>query len=821
MSRFAHHPSRNAWIIAVIWTVALICSLVWTVSLENRQALQLATHSANSNFDKDLAYRAWASGHGGVYVPPTEHTPPSPWMAHIPDRDVVTTDGKQLTLMNPAYMLRQMMDEFGDLYGVKGRIVGRIALNPNNLADNWESEAIGLFQKGSTEVLAKSDIEGKPYLRLIKPMWMEPSCMKCHGHLGFKVGEIRGAVSVSVPMEPYLLAASEKNRNVTVIHLVIWLISISALILTSRRTNRLERERQAMFDETQLASKVFEDGLEGVLITDAQGTIVRVNPAFTQMTGFSALESIGHKPNILRSGHHDVLFYENLWRALLNQGRWEGEIWNRRKNGETFVAMETISAVRSLSGRVSHYISIIRDITERIQVQERMRYLAHYDPLTQLPNRTLFAERLEQATQRAGRDNSQLTVLFIDLDYFKAVNDSLGHAAGDELLCALAQRIRELLQKSDIVARLSGDEFAVCIENSHSYPHPHSESQGGIDTLLVMLLNVLQAPTEICGRSVTISASIGIAIFPQDGTNAETLLRAADTAMYRAKEKGRGCFAYYQAAFSDQADDRFTVISELRHGLEHGEFRLYYQPKVDATTRQLTGVEALVRWQHPTKGMIPPDRFIPLVEQTDLIIPLGAWVLQTACEQAPAWNTHVHFQNIKMAVNVSGVQVARPGLLEQVKEILARTGLAPKQLELEVTEGVMIKGEADGFKTLSALRELGVGIAIDDFGTGYSSLAILKQLPITRLKIDRSFVSNLPESKDDLAIARMITHMAENLQLNVTAEGVETEAQVDCLRGMGCHELQGYYFSRPLPPEALEALWPTNTACAKVDAQFT
>lgn len=806
MNSFVRHPLRSAWIVAVLWTVALACSLAWTVFLENKQALQLATSSAHSNFDKDLTYRSWASGHGGVYVPPTERTPPSPWMAHLPDRDVVTTEGQKLTLMNPAYMLRQMMEEFGDLYGVKGRIVGRIALNPNNVADAWESAAIGAFEKGGTEILAQSEIGGKPYLRLIKPMRMEASCMKCHGHLGFKVGDIRGAISVSVPMEPYLRGALEKNRNVAGIHFVIWLLSISALFLVSVRTHRLERERQAMFNEAQLTSRVFEDGLEGVVMTDAQGMIVRVNPAFTQMTGFSAEDAVGQKPNILRSGHQAPEFYETLWKTLISEGRWKGEIWNRRKNGETFIALQTISAVRNASGQVSHYVSIVRDVTERIQAQERMRYLAHYDALTELPNRTLFAERLEQATQRARRDSTGLAVLFIDLDYFKAVNDSLGHAVGDGLLRAMAQRMRGLLRESDSLARLSGDEFAVCMEGF--------ESRYEIDAVLATLLEALQTPADIFGLSVTISASIGIALFPDDGSDAEALLRAADTAMYCAKEKGRGGFAYYQPAFSDRANDRFTVISELRHGLENGEFRLHYQPKVDATTQRLTGFEALVRWQHPVKGMIPPDRFIPLVEQTDLIIPLGAWVLKTACQQAATWNAHPHFQNVKMAVNVSGVQVTRPGFLEKVKEVLADTGLAAQQLELEVTEGVMIKGASGGFKTLSALKDLGIGIAIDDFGTGYSSLAMLQQLPMTRLKIDRSFVSHLPQSQDDLAIARMIVHMAENLRLNVTAEGVETSAQVECLRSMGCHELQGYYFSRPLPPETLEATWPTDTACA-------
>ena len=800
MSRFAHHPLRSSIITALIWTAILAFSLGWSVRQENQQAMQLVINAAHSHFDKDVAFRSWASGHGGSYVPPTEHTPPSPWMAHLPDRDVVTTDGKQLTLMNPAYMLRQMMDEFSDYYGIKGRIVGRVALNPANLADPWETAAISAFEKKeAAEIQMRADINGQPYLRLIKPMLMEESCMKCHGHLGFKVGEVRGAVGVYVPMTPYLDAATRQNVTLATSYSAIWLIGLFAIFFSGRRNLVAERERQAIFEEISLASRVFEDGLEGVIITDAQNVIRRVNPAFTAITGFSSAEAIGQAPDILNSGRHDPAFYEAMWATLVKEGRWEGELWNRRKNGEGFIALQTISAVRNQAGEVAHYVATFRDVTERIQSEERMRHLAHYDALTHLPNRSLFIERLDHAIIRARREQASLALLFIDIDYFKAVNDSLGHAAGDDLLCILATRMREALRESDTVARLAGDEFAVFMEGV--------SEQADIDAILKKLLDALLAPASITGRSVTIGASIGVAIFPRDGEDAETLLHGADSAMYRAKEKGRGGFEYFRPEFAERADDRFTVISELRHGLENGEFCLHYQPKVDAGSGRLIGVEALVRWQHPHKGMIAPDRFIPLAEQTDLIIPLGDWVLKTACRQAVLWNNSKKFAGLKMAINISGVQIARGGLLERVKHILDETGLAPDQLELEVTEGVMVEGMREGFKTLAALRELGVKIAIDDFGTGYSSLAALKQLPITRLKIDRSFVSDLPDDEDDLAIAQMIVRMAESLQLEVTAEGVETEAQVACLRGMGCHELQGYFYAKPQTAAALEAAW--------------
>lgn len=555
MSDSLRHPLRNALIAGVIWTAVLAFSLGNAVNQEDKQALQLVTDAAHSSFDKDVAYRNWASTHGGVYVPPDARTPPSPWMAHIPDRDVVTTDGKKLTLMNPAYMLRQMMDEYGQYYGIKGRIVGRVALNPNNLADPWEDAAIGAFvARTATEIQEISAIAGQPFMRLVKPMMMEESCMKCHGHLGFKVGEVRGAVSISVPMKPYLDNANAQKRAALITYLSIWLIGLIAVFVTARRSIELERDRRLLFDELTLASRVFEDGLEGVLITDAEGIIQRTNPAFSLITGYSAEEAVGQKSNLLKSGRHEEAFYQRLWSALITDGHWEGEIWNRRKNGEVFVAFETISSVRDSSNNTVHYVGTFRDVTERFHTEERMRHLAHYDPLTQLPNRTLFIERLEHAMRRAQREQSSIALLFIDIDYFKAVNDSLGHAAGDDLLCILAGRMRGALRESDTVARLAGDEFAAFMEGI--------SAQADIDRVAQKMIESMLTPAEVSGHAVTVGASIGVAIFPRDGSTAEDLLRSADTAMYRAKEKGRGGFAYYRPEFAERANDRFTPISE-------------------------------------------------------------------------------------------------------------------------------------------------------------------------------------------------------------------------------------------------------------------
>ena len=795
---------RYAMLAAVVWSVIVAASLAWNVRYEQASTLELAFNTARASFNKDQAYRLWASGHGGVYVPPTEKTPPSPYMAHLPDRDLTTTDGRRLTLMNPAYMLREMMQEFTELYGIQGKITGRVVLNPINTPDQWELDALDALESGKEEVSEVANLNGEPHLRLMRPMYMRESCLKCHGHLGFQVGELRGGVGVSVPLSAYHEVERESLRNLTTTHGGIWLLGLTGIALFARRSRRRLEERESFIDELELSAQVFDNGLDGIFITDGEGSILRVNPMFTEITGYPAAEAVGQTPRLLKSNHHDEAFYQELWQALTDEGRWEGELWNRRQDGEGFAVWENISSVRDRQGRIQYYIAMFRDITEKKESERHIYNLAHYDMLTGLPNRLLFNDRLDHAVSRAQRDERSMALLFLDLDFFKNVNDSLGHAAGDQLLKIVSDRLGLCLREGDTAARLGGDEFIFLLEALRG-PAP-------AERVAQKLLDTLAQPVELLGNPTYVGGSIGISIYPRDGADGETLVKNADAAMYRAKEEGRNRFHFYDAEMSATADRRLSMESALRQGLERKEFTVYFQPKVtlagELAGDRVVSAEALVRWRRSESNsetvLVPPDQFIPLAEETGLIIPLGRQVLESACAQAVEWNRRLAHP-MGVAVNLSGVQIRQPAIVDTVHEVLEASGLPPELLELEVTEGFMLTGFDQGLEILCELKALGVSLSVDDFGTGYSSLSYLKRLPIDRLKIDRSFITDLPHDPEDKAISSAIIAVAQSLNLAVTAEGVESEAQRAFLRELGCDEIQGYLISRPLPPEAFDA----------------
>ena len=787
---------RYTALAALLWTLIVAGSLGWYIRAEQASTLALAHNTARASFNKDQAYRLWASSHGGVYVKPTEKTPPSPYMAHLPDRDLEAVDGTRLTLMNPAYMLREMMRDFTDLYGIQGKITGRVVLNPINAPDDWELAALDAFERGAKEVMEVTDIDGKPHMRLMSPMVMKEHCMKCHGHLGFKVGEIRGGVGVSVPLEPYLAVEREVIAKQIISHGGIWLLGLAGIGLFARRSHGRMTERERFVDELELSAQVFDNGLDGIFITDRDGTILRVNPMFSEITGFPPEEAVGATPRLFKSDQHDRDFYAKMWRTLLDEGRWEGELWNRRRDGQGFAMWENISSVRDRNGEVQYFISMFRDITEKKASEQRIYNLAHYDMLTGLPNRLLFSDRLNHAVSRAQRDDGRLALLFLDLDFFKHVNDSLGHAAGDQLLREVAGRLGHCLREGDTVARLGGDEFIFLLEG---LPTPSAAEH-----VARKILDALANPMELCGHDTYVGGSIGISIYPRDGGDGETLVKNADAAMYRAKEAGRNRFHFYDAEMSASAERRLSLESALRRGLERDELTVYYQPKMNTDDGRLAGMEALVRWERPDHGLVSPDQFIPLAEETGLIVPLGQRVLELACRQAAAWRLQGH--DLVMAVNLSGVQLRGPEIVDTVRQVLDDTGLPPERLELEVTEGFMLTGYDQGLAILDGLKALGVGLSIDDFGTGYSSLSYLKRLPIDRLKIDRSFVADLPDDAEDRAISSTIIAMARALNLQVTAEGVETDAQRRLLSDLGCDELQGYLIARPMPAEEVEGM---------------
>ncbi|CAD5108536.1 bifunctional diguanylate cyclase/phosphodiesterase [Zestomonas carbonaria] len=551
-------------------------------------------------------------------------------------------------------------------------------------------------------------------------------------------------------------------------------------------------ERQLMQEKLRQAATVFESTAEGVMITDTQQHITAVNRAFSEITGYSEAEALGQSPRLLASGQHDSAFYAAMWHQLTAQGHWQGEIWNRRKSGELYPEWLTISAVHDTNGDITHFVGVFADISVLKHAQARLDYQAHHDPLTGLPNRMLFESRLLAALHDAQTDGRQGAVLFLDLDRFKHINDSLGHPVGDLLLKSIALRLREQLRDIDTVARLGGDEFIILLPGLHQPEDAASVAN--------KLLSCFSAPFPAEDHEFFISASIGISLFPRDGQDVATLVKNADAAMYRAKSKGRNRVELYTRDLTFQATERMALEHELRRALEREEFSLHYQPKICLANRQLTGAEALIRWRHPVLGEIPPDRFIPLAEESGLILPIGDWVLREACRQMSHWHSqHAPFGSL--SVNLAGAQLRQPQLARRIADLLDDFALPAELLQLEITEGFIMTQTEEALAILHELKALKLELAIDDFGTGYSSLSYLKRLPLDALKIDKSFVSGLPEDPHDVAITRAIIALASSMQLTVIAEGVETEAQETFLAHEGCEQIQGFVVSQPLPAD--------------------
>ncbi len=557
----------------------------------------------------------------------------------------------------------------------------------------------------------------------------------------------------------------------------------------------ISRDRAAQ--DLRQAAIVFESTHEGVLITDAAGTIVAANPAFTESSGYSADEVIGQNPRILKSELQPINLAQGMWAALSKTGSWQGEVCNRRKDGNSYTEWLRINGVRDTTGKVSHFVGVYSDVAAIKETQARIHHLAHHDPLTDLPNRMLLSDRLGHAIERARRDNYRVAVLFLDLDRFKSINDTLGHGVGDTVLREVAVRLQRRVRAEDTVARLGGDEFMIVIDHLR-----HLEEAG---LVAQKALDALAEEIKVDERQFYLTGSIGISLFPDDGSNVDELIKNADTAMYRAKERGRNGLHYYTSALSTDALEHFELENSLRLALERNEFELHYQPQRELASGRLVGVEALLRWRHPDHGIIPPDRFIPVAEDVGLMVPIGTWVLRTACHQARLW-VDAGLPPLKMAVNLSGSQITREDLPDLVARALQDSRLDPECLELEITESFVMHQPERAIATLERLREMGLSLAIDDFGTGHSSLSHLKRIPSHVLKIDRSFVRDMPSDPNDEVIARAIIAMGHALSLKVVAEGIENTAQAEALEDAGCDGGQGYLFGRPLPVREAYAL---------------
>jgi diguanylate cyclase (GGDEF)-like protein/PAS domain S-box-containing protein len=550
-------------------------------------------------------------------------------------------------------------------------------------------------------------------------------------------------------------------------------------------------------EQARLSAMVFANSQEAVVITDAENRILSVNRAFTLVTGYSEEEVLGQNPRIFASGRHPVEFYRVMWQQIDQEGTWRGEIWDRRKNGEIYPKWLDISAVHDDDGRLTNYIAIFSDISERKAAEEQLQFMAYHDPLTRLPNRFLLRDRFNQAIAIAGRDSSFVALLFLDLDQFKTVNDTLGHEIGDQLLLAVAERLNDCVRETDTVSRLGGDEFAVLLTSV--------QDVGVVAKIAQKILDRLMDEFHVDDRLLITSSSIGIGLFPNDCGDFDTMLKLAEAAMYDAKNSGRNTYRFYTEQMNVNALERLHMQSDLRQALKLGEFLLYYQPQFDLKNGRLVGVEALIRWNRADDQFVPPGKFIPIAEATGLIVPIGEWVLREACRQHRAW-MQMGFEPFVVAVNISALQFRRGNIVETILDTLRETGMNAQHLELELTESILIHEVEQVLEVIRKLKAIGLRLSIDDFGTGYSSLTYLKRFAVDKLKIDQSFVRNLPIDEDDITIAQSIIQLGHSLKLQTIAEGVETREQAEFLEQAGCDEVQGYYFSRPLPASELEQL---------------
>lgn len=557
-------------------------------------------------------------------------------------------------------------------------------------------------------------------------------------------------------------------------------------------------ERRASEEKLRLTNQVFTSTREGVVITDTDHRILSVNPAFSEITGYAESEVLGETPKLLQSGFHDRSFYQAMWQSIAKTNHWQGEIWNRRKSGETYPEWLTISAVRDQRGTITNYVGVFTDVSRLKHSEAEVQRLAHYDPLTNFPNRVLFMSRLEHALELRRRRGIHIAVIFCGLDRFKYVNESMGYAAGDELLQTVSRRIRSRLQSGDTLARFGGDEFIILIESDRE---PEDLAQ-----LAQSIVELSESSIELSsGHNVFAGISVGVSLSPEDGEDATTLVTNANAAMQQAKSEGRHTYRFYKQGLTEAARERLQMESRLRHAIENQGLEIYFQPIIEVAGGRIVGAEALCRWHDPEIGTVTPDRFIPLAEDTGLIVPLGRWVLESASRQAAQWQSGA-LEGLKIAVNLSSRQFETGDLKQEVMSILERTGLDPACLDLEITESVLMEHGDHSLEILNGLRQIGVGVSIDDFGTGYSSLAYLKRFAITKFKIDGVFITELPGNRDDAEIVSTMIGMAHNLSLRVVAEGVETDDQLAFLKANGCDEFQGFLVSAPVPVQEFEAL---------------
>ncbi len=567
-------------------------------------------------------------------------------------------------------------------------------------------------------------------------------------------------------------------------------------------------ERKQYEEQLKLLAGVFNHAIEGIFITDRKGRIERVNPGFTRITGYTAEEAIGHTPRILKSDRHDRDFYGQMWKSIRETGTWEGEIWNRKKSGEVFPEWQSITSILDDNLEVTHYVAVFHDISNIKASQDKLQYQANHDALTDLPNRHLFIDRLNQAVASARRSGDRLAVLFLDLDKFKDINDTLGHQAGDQVLVTVAERLTACCREEDTVARLGGDEFMVLL--------PRQSDVRNVAAVAQRINRALVAPMDLNGQLIYPGASVGISLYPDDGDDAATLMKNSDMAMYRSKAGGRNTYSLFTHSMNEELSRRTALEADLRQAMERDEFKAHFQPIINTDSLEILGVEALMRWFRRKEELVPPAEFIPLAEDFGLIHEMGLWMLETSCRHVKRCH-EAGFEHLSLSVNLSRIQLQNKGLTTEVEDILTETGFDPTKLRLEITENMVMHEMEKSVAAMDRFREMGIEMVMDDFGTGYSSLGQLKEMPLSTVKIDKSFILDCPQDERSTALVEAAVAMGKSLGMEVVAEGVETSQQLAMLRKFGCDALQGYMFAKPLPADDLLAVLHENQGCFSND----
>lgn len=827
------------------WTLLIGGSLLWNLHELEKTTLNNAAAVARATLAKDIGFRDWVAAHGGVYVQPSAYTQPNPYLK-VPDRDVVTTTGMKLTLMNPAFVIREVQEDFNGDKMLLSHLTSLKLLNPINKPDEWETKALKSFDQGNKELMEIANIGDAEYLRLMKPVPVIEGCLKCHAFQGYKVGDVSGGIGAYVKMRPFTDVQMARVSDLSITHGLIWLIGLLGLggmfgRETSILLERIRADQVAKFRTNALEMLARDEPLSEILQAYVLG-VEELNPKM--LCSILLLDSEGKH---LVTGAAPSLpdFYNEAINGVeigmgvgsCGTAAFTGKIvivediqthpyWTpykglaERANLYACWSQPIVSSAGKVLGTFAIYhrkanapkkedidliersAHVVSAAIEKRQADAEIYHLAFYDPLTNLCNRRLMKDKLERAILASASSQYYGAVLFIDLDHFKTLNDTLGHEYGDLMLVETAKRIQSCVSEADTVARVGGDDFVVVLADLDTQDTQAAQKAAYIAE---KIRTSLIAPYQFSGGEYLSSTSIGVSLFRGHELNVSNLLKRADMAMYRAKESGRNAVRFFDGEMMHAVETRAAMEADLRHAVPEQQLQLYYQIQVDNEQRPI-GAEALVRWIHPTRGMVSPAQFIPLAEETSLILEVGDWVMETACRQLEEWKKSEQTKHLTLAVNVSAKQFKQPDFVALVKRIIQTHELDASRLKIELTESVALDDIEEVITKMHALKALRVKLSMDDFGTGYSSLSYLKQLPLDQLKIDQSFVRDMTSDQNDQVMVQTIIDMANNFHLNVIAEGVETDAQMSLLKHLGCMAYQGYFFSKPVPIEAFETL---------------